>query len=143
MLKSLIVSLLITLSSAHIYGQKVQIKKDQVYLEGKPILKYNKINLAQVSFYSLSGEEILFYHSVENAIGHKNEETYVVLNFIPLKTKVRISDYSRIASAGIKKAMEKLIKWLLADQVLTVSGELNLQKLELFRQKYQESKYYQ
>ena len=38
-----------------------------------------------------------------------------------------------------KKSMEKLIKWLLKEKVLTNDGELNPDRLAIFKEKYDQN----
>ncbi len=140
MYRSLTLSLILLFSLAGTHAQVVKIKKDNVLLNGTAILKYNKINLAQVSFYSLNGDELLFYQTLEHCYGQRADDDCMVLNFVTAKIKFRVSDWSRIASLGVNNAMEKLIRWLVQDKVLSETGELNLEKLALFRDKYEDTR---
>lgn len=137
--KLLILLLLVSFSVITAHAQVVKIKKDNVMLNGTPILKIKKINLAQVSFYSLNGDELLFYHYIDQCYTRKSDAECMALNFVTAKIKFRVSDFSRIASLGLNNAMEKLIKWLVQDKVLNESGELNLEKLALFREKFEDN----
>ena len=42
---------------------------------------------------------------------------------------------------AINKAMEKLVKWFIEDKVLSENGELDLDKLSLFRDKYEDTRH--
>ena len=63
-------------------AQKVEIKDDKVLVDGKEILKYEKINIFQHSFYSLTDdEEILMYKFNDNETKSYHEDDYIILNF--------------------------------------------------------------
>lgn len=138
--KSLIILLVLSFSMTYSHGQVVKIKKDNVLLNGNAILKYKKINLGEVSFYSLNGDELLFYQSLTHCYSQRADDDCMALNFVTAKIKFRVSNWDRIASLGLNNAMEKLIKWLVQDKVLTETGELNPEKLALFRDKYEDTR---
>jgi hypothetical protein len=120
-------------------AQDIKVKNNEVYLNNQLFLKYKKTNLMQISFYSLAGDEILFYHLDENNTA-KEEDDFFVLHFLTVKRKVAISDFSRITSLGVKKLMERLISWLVQDKVLNAAGEVSLENLDIFSQKYEDTK---
>lgn len=122
------------------FSQEVTIVKDKVFLDGKEILKYEKVNLAQYSFYSLDTDEELFMLKLlDNGTSSYTEDDYFVLNFLTEKIKIETGDFSHIATYfNPKKAMIKLINWLLKEKVLSTEGEINRDKLEIFHDKYHE-----
>lgn len=105
------------------------IKNNTVFLNGSKILNFKKINIAQCSFYSLDGKEVLFYRSTDN---------FVTFHFIQENIKVQTTDATRFMAPRFQKSMEKLINWLLDDQVLNTDGSINPEKLNIFKQKYHE-----
>ena len=136
--KSLIILLTLSFCMTFSFGQVVKIKKDNVFLNGNAILKYKKINLSEVSFYSLNGDELLYYQIINHCYSQREDDDCMALNFVTAKVKFRVSNFGRIASMGLKNAMEKLIKWFIEDKVLSENGELDLDKLSLFRDKYED-----
>jgi hypothetical protein len=134
-----IISLITTFSMS---AQKVEIKDDKVLLDGKQILKYEKINIIQHSFYTLDDNEILLYKDHDNETPRYNEDDFFSLNFLTEKTKVETTDYTRIV-AGIgmnsRKNMEKLISWLIKEKVLSTDGVLNPERIKIFFEKYDEN----
>jgi len=124
-------------------AQKVEIKDDKVLVDGKEILKYEKINILQHSFYSLTDdEEILMYKFNDNETQSYHEDDYIILNFLTAKKKIETTDVMKAVSGmglNSKKNMEKLIAWLIKEKVLDVNGVLNTNKLDTFYEKYNEN----
>ena len=123
------------------YSQEVELKKDIVYLDGKALLKYEKINLLQYSFFSLDDEELLLYRFSDNETRDYMDDDYFILNFLNEKKKIESTDKSRVISGlGMNSAknMKKLITWLLKEKVLGTDGKINPEKLDVFEQKFQE-----
>lgn len=123
------------------YSQEVVIKDDKVLLDGKQILKAEKINVAQYSFFSMADdEEILLYRYMDNETQGYFDDDFYVLNFLTEKVKVESSDFTKIFNVmNSRKGMEKLIKWLLKERVINQNGELNTDRLAIFKEKYDEN----
>ncbi|MBW3524882.1 hypothetical protein [Chryseobacterium sp. NKUCC03_KSP] len=139
--KKLLTFSLLLLSFNFYFTQEVEIKDDKVLLDGKQILKAEKINMIEYSFYNLkSDDEILLYRQMDNGTSRYQDDDYYVLNFLTEKVKVESNDFYKIASfMNSKKSMEKLIKWLLKEKVLTIDGELNSDRLAIFKEKYDQN----
>lgn len=139
--KKLLTFSLLVLSFNFYFTQEVEIKDDKVLLDGKQILKAEKINMVEYSFYNLkSDDEILLYRQMDNETSRYQDDDYYVLNFLTEKVKVESNDFYKIASfMNSKKSMEKLIKWLLKEKVLTNDGELNPDRLTIFKEKYDQN----
>jgi AAA+ superfamily predicted ATPase len=122
------------------YSQEVEIKKDKVLLDGKEILRYEKENIFNQSFYSLTDdEEILHFRFSNNETQQYLEDDYFILDFLKEKIKVESSEvYRATVIMSSRKSSEKLIKWLLKDKVLNTDGTINSEKLDNFHQKYNE-----
>lgn len=133
-----IMSLFFTLFIAHTQAQNVQIKNKDVFINGKNVLKFEKINLYQCSFFTLDHKEVLFYKLHDKATGNNSNDTYMSLNFINENVKVETSDMSRIVAPSMRKSMQKLISWLVKDEVINTDGTINADKLKIFVQKYHE-----
>ncbi|WP_294304796.1 hypothetical protein [uncultured Chryseobacterium sp.] len=140
-IKKLFAFILLTISANLYFSQEVEIKDDKVLLDGKQILRAEKINMIQYSFYDLKNdEEILLYRAFDNETPKYVNDDYYSLNFLTEKVKVETNDFSKIASfMNSKKAMEKLIKWLLKEKVLTPEGELNADRVSIFKEKYDQN----
>lgn len=139
--KKILTFSLLVLSFNFYFTQEVEIKDDKVLLDGKQILKAEKINMVEYSFYNLkSDDEILLYRQMDNETSRYQDDDYYVLNFLTQKVKVESNDFYKIASfMNSKKSMEKLIKWLLKEKVLTNDGELNPDRLAIFKEKYDQN----
>ena len=122
--------------------KEVEIKDDKVLLDGTPILKYEKINILQHSFYSIeSDDEILLFKWHDNETSQYNEDDYIILNFLTAKVKVETTSVEHVISGlgmNSKKNMQKLVKWLIKEKVLDSKGNLNPEKLQTFYDKYNE-----
>jgi hypothetical protein len=124
-------------------AQNVEIKDDKVLVDGKEILKYEKVNFFQHSFYSLTDdEEILMYKYNDNESRDYKEDDYFILNFLTAKKKIECGDIQKVVTGlgmSSKKNMEKLVAWLLKEKVIDVNGVLNTNKLDTFYEKYNEN----
>lgn len=143
-MKKLLLAIVLTMvSGIAIYAQEreVEIDGDKVLLNGKVILKYEKINVAEHSFFTLNDDEIISYQLMDNGTPKIIEDNYFIINFLEQKTKVESTNFSRFISGlgmNSRKNMQKLIGWLLKDKVLNEDGTLNPEKIETFFAKYNE-----
>ena len=88
-MNKLFLSIAFILIGSFINAQEVEIKDDKILLDGTPILKYEKINILQHSFYSIeSDDEILLFKWHDNETSQYNEDDYIILNFLTAKVKV-------------------------------------------------------
>jgi len=142
-MKKLFLTITLLISSiSFLNAQEVEIKDDKVLLDGTPILKYEKINILQHSFYSLeSDDEILLFKWHNNETDQYSDDDYIILNFLTAKTKVESTSVEHvIAGIGMnsRKNMQKLVKWLLKEKVIDAKGNLNPEKVQTFYDKYNE-----
>ncbi|WP_228435756.1 hypothetical protein [Chryseobacterium pennipullorum] len=123
------------------FSQEVTIKDDKVLLDGKQILKAEKINAAQYSFFSMKDdEEILLYRYMDNETPRYVNDDYFILNFLTEKIKIESTDLAKIANfMNSRKGMEKLVRWLLKERVINHDGELNADRIVVFKEKYDEN----
>ncbi|WP_431611865.1 hypothetical protein [Chryseobacterium sp. 'Rf worker isolate 10'] len=139
--KRLLTFFLLMISCNLYFSQDVTIKDDKVLLDGKQILKAEKINVAQYSFFSMKDdEEVLLYRYMDNETPRYVSDDYFILNFLTEKVKVESTDLGKISNfMNSKKGMEKLVKWLLKERVINQEGELNPDRLAIFKDKYHEN----
>jgi hypothetical protein len=123
------------------FSQDVTIKDDKVLLDGKQILKAEKINLAQYSFFSMKNDdEILMYKYMDNETPSYVSDDYFILNFLTEKVKIESKDLGKVSNfMNSRKGMEKIIRWLLKERVINQEGELNPDRLAVFKEKYDEN----
>ncbi len=123
-------------------AQEVEILENKVVLDGKEILKYEKLSFSQHSFYSLDDNEILLYKYNDNETPKYTDDDYLVLNFLTAKKKVETKDTMHsVSGIGLnsKKNMQKLLSWLLKEKVIGTDGQLNLDRVDVFYEKYNEN----
>ncbi|KMQ67637.1 hypothetical protein ACM39_12305 [Chryseobacterium sp. FH2] len=139
--KKLVPFFLFILSFNLYFSQEIIIKDDKVLLDGKQILKVEKINAAQYSFFSMQDdEEILLYKYMDNETPKYVNDDYFILNFLTEKVKIESTDISKIANfMNSRKGMEKLVRWLIKERVLSHDGELNPDRVQVFKEKYDEN----
>lgn len=133
--------MLLIAGAAFLNAQKIEIKDDKVLLDGKAILKSEKINVFQYSFYTLDDNEIVMFRMFDNETPQYQADDYYVINFIEQRIKVQCTDFSRVISGlgmNSKKSMEKLIGWLFKEKVLTPEGTVNPDRVGVFYDKYDE-----
>lgn len=133
--------MLLIAGAAFLNAQKIEIKDDKVLLDGKAILKSEKINVFQYSFYTLDDNEIVMFIMFDNETPQYQADDYYVINFIEQRTKVQCTDFSRVVSGlgmNSKKNMEKLMGWLFKEKVLTPEGTVNPDRVGVFYDKYDE-----
>lgn len=123
------------------FSQDVTIKDDKVLLDGKQILKTEKISLAQYSFFSVNNDdEILMYKYMDNETPSYVSDDYFILNFLTEKVKVESKDLGKVSNfMNSRKGMEKLVRWLLKERVINQDGELNPERVAIFKEKYDEN----
>ncbi|MNU98701.1 hypothetical protein D3C71_888170 [compost metagenome] len=135
-MKKVLLSLLL-LGFNHLYAQEVELSKEnKVIVDGKEVLKYEKIDNWQYSFYNLGGDEILMFKYQNNQTQDDQTDDYFTLNFLTRHKKVETSDFSLIYAANSKKNMQKLIKLLMKEKVLDMNGVIDTNKLDVFYEKY-------
>ncbi|KFF09814.1 hypothetical protein IW15_22470 [Chryseobacterium soli] len=133
--------MLLIAGAAFLNAQKIEIKDDKVLLDGKAILKSEKINVFQYSFYTLDDNEIVMFRMFDNETPQYQADDYYVINFIEQRVKVQCTDFSRVVSGlgmNSKKSMEKLMAWLFKEKVLTPEGTVNPDRVGVFYDKYDE-----
>ncbi|ASE63915.1 hypothetical protein H3Z85_11295 [Chryseobacterium indologenes] len=140
-LNRLLAFFILMISSNLYFSQNVTIKDDKVLLDGKQILKAEKLSLAQYSFFSMKNDdEILMYKYMDNETPSYVSDDYFILNFLTEKVKVESGDLGKVSNfMNSRKGMEKIIRWLLKERVINQDGELNSDRLAVFKEKYDEN----
>ena len=140
-LNRLLAFFILMISSNLYFSQNVTIKDDKVLLDGKQILKAEKLSLAQYSFFSMKNDdEILMYKYMDNETPSYVSDDYFILNFLTEKVKVESGDLGKVSNfMNSRKGMEKIIRWLLKERVINQDGKLNSDRLAVFKEKYDEN----
>ena len=128
----------ITLATNIAFAQIAKLENDKVLYDGKPILRFEKMN-SNYSFYSLeTDDEILYYtYDFNGTSAYVHDDVYT-LNFLTEKIKIESRYFEQIGSISTKKSMQKLIELLVKEKVLSLDGKINREKLEIFYDKYNE-----
>jgi hypothetical protein len=137
-----IITSIFLITTIFINAQKIEIKGNDVLLDGNTILKSEKINAGQYSFYSLDDNEILMYKWFDNETPKYQDDDYYILNFLEQKVKVQSTDFTKVVSGigmNSKKNMEKMLTWLLKEKVLLTDGKLNPDRVNVLFEKYDEN----
>ncbi|MCQ9637048.1 hypothetical protein MP477_19055 [Chryseobacterium sp. WG23] len=137
-----LLALFLLMISCNLYfSQDVVIKDNKVMLDGKQILKAEKISLAQYSFFSMKNDdEILLYKYMDNETPSNVRDDFFILNFLTEKVKVESTDLGKVSNfMNSRKGMEKVLRWLLKERVINYDGELNPDRVAVFKEKYDEN----
>ncbi|MCJ7934700.1 MAG: hypothetical protein MUW56_14000 [Chryseobacterium sp.] len=135
-------ALFLLIISCNLYfSQEIVIKDDKVLLDGKQILKAEKINAAQYSFFSMKDdEEVLLYRYMDHETPRYVNDDDFILNFLTEKTQVESTAMAKTAHfMNSRKGMEKLVRGLLKERMINHDGELNPERVAVFKDKYHEN----
>jgi hypothetical protein len=144
MKKQILTLLFIPLMYNFSYSQEVEIIDDKVLVENKAILRYEKSNFFNHSFFSLGSdeEEVIFYSYNQNETPSYSADDYFAINFLFEKIKVESKNIRKVTTGlgmNSRKNMEKLLIWLLKEKVLNIDGTINNEKVKIFQDKYNEN----
>lgn len=88
--KASLAAILLIMPLAVLFSQDIDFKDKKVLLDGNSILKYERVDALQLSFYSLENDdEVLMYKFFDNGTSLKDDD-YYVLNFLTEKKKDRV-----------------------------------------------------
>ena len=132
MKKSTFVVLALLLSLG-VNAQKVKLKKDEVLLDGKAILKYEKESwgVHKIHLFSLDTEEEL----IEVNNNHNETREFFDDDFV----QIRFLSTGQIVEMKVRKTFRKMIEWLLKKKIITPDGQVDESKLDLFVKNYDEN----
>lgn len=106
------------------FSQKVKLKKEVIYIEGKEALSFEKKS-----------------HNNEYAIyelNTKNEIVNVVSNVNEGYKKIIFTESKKSLETTLGYWNSSFIKWLIEQNVLSIDGKLNSNKIDYFIEKYDE-----
>ena len=124
-LKNILTILLLVLSINTILGQKIKIKKGNIFIDGTKCLSTDGDPL-NISFYDIEGEEIIFMKYLDTKYG----ENYMKVTFLDQKLS--------LTSKSIVFTRKMLIRRLLATKTIE-DCKLNPDKVERFILKFDEN----
>ena len=138
---TLFAAILFSLACTRASAQEVEAKSSRILLDGKEILRYDKINNSEISFYSLKDdEELVMFKFNNNGTVENMSDDFFTLNFLKERIKVRSKDISHISVglSGVNKMIKKIAAWLLKEKVVTADGAIDKDHAEIFYDKYNE-----
>jgi hypothetical protein len=126
-LKLFLIVILLAASSITSSAQKIELKKGQVVIDSKPVLRYTTNGWTSESvFYSLRTENMILRVQVD----HSQYGGHVSIEFP--QNNISFDSQKILYGMSPKPFLQKLIK----QGVLTTEGEINYEKAEQFRNKY-------
>lgn len=140
-MKKIIICLTLLATINILNAQKIEIKDNNVLLDGKKILNAKKINSSQYSFYNNVNNEILMYKYNDNETPGYESDDFITLNFLQENLKIETTDTEKACSGfcmNSKKNMEKLLTWLVKEKVITSDGNIDTNKANILHSKYDE-----
>lgn len=114
-------------------AQKVDIKKNDILIDGNSTLKLEKINLAEYSITDKNDTEILHFQTKQDA---ETGQTYLFFYFTQIKEKVESNNVGRITGLGYKAMMKNMLTWLVKDKVIGTDGSIDAAQVAVFKDKY-------
>lgn len=117
----------------------ITVKNNHVWLNGKNILQYKKVQANELSFYNLQNEEVLVYFIKDKSTKIDPYNSYVIINFLQERIKITCDFSERLMTTfGLdsQKSAEKLLNWLYSEKVINPDGSINREKAEAFQWKY-------
>ncbi len=132
-MKTVFLFLSLLLSFSMVNAQKIKLKKGNILLDGKEIMKFEREDWGtqKISLYTLSDnkEQILM-------IKNKNETPrYFDDDFVQIKF-LQSGDMVEMKST---KSWKGIIKWLIKQNVISEDGIINEENLPLFVKNYDEN----
>jgi hypothetical protein len=128
----IVVFCLITLPGA-LFAQKVKIKEDKVFIDEKEVFIYKGAKYGFSLCNKSTGEELIFIKENQGTIKEgpdEDKDNFIVYNFLKEKIKVEIAKYYSPKSC---------IAFLFNEGVFDMEGNLNSEKITLFKEKYDEA----
>ena len=113
------------------FSQKIELKKGKILLDNKEILNYTVENRqTEFTISNLSGEELLFVIDYENQTTGYRADDYYKINFTNNKIKLE--------SSNLQATWKKFVEWLYKNKVFDNNGIFILEKIEIFKETYDE-----
>jgi len=125
---NLLVFLLLAVTSS-MHAQKVKLKKDKAFIEDVHVFNTEKRIAEWVSLIDKETEEELIFIRVEYG-SKQGKEDYTIYKFIKEDIVVEVSGYN---------LLKNLVKFLYKNKVFDLEGNLDLDKIELLKTKFDEN----
>lgn len=132
-MKKFIVLIIVILTANITCAQKVKLKKDQVLLDGKAIMSFEKEmwGVHKIHLYTLNTQDEL----IEINNNDNETERYYDDDFV----QIRFLTQGKIVELKMNKSFKKVIEWLLKKKIIDSNGSLLEENIDLFVKNYDEN----
>ena len=115
-----------------INAQKVKLKNEKISIDGKEVLKYEKIDMNNIVLYPIDKDsEIIQISRMDNETNDIGDD-YVKFYFIESKLKLESNSIGR-------RGWEYYIEWLVKNKVIDSDGILNKERVEQVVSRFDEN----
>ena len=115
-----------------IIAQKVKLKNEKISIDGKEVLKYEKIDMNNIVLYPIDKDsEIIQISRMDNETNDIGDD-YVKFYFIESKLKLESNSIGR-------RGWEYYIEWLVKNKVIDSDGILNKERVEQVVSRFDEN----
>ena len=115
-----------------INSQKVKLKNEKISIDGKEVLKYEKIDMNNIVLYPIDKDsEIIQISRMDNETNDIGDD-YVKFYFIESKLKLESNSIGR-------RGWEYYIEWLVKNKVIDSDGILNKERVEQVVSRFDEN----
>jgi len=132
-MKKAIFTSIVLLLSLTVNAQKIKLKKGEVLLDGKAIMKYEKEiwGVHKMHLFSLDTEDELI------EINHNDNETkrYYDDDFV----QIRFLSSGELVEMKMDKSFKKMIEWLIKKKIIATDGKVIENNIALFVKNYDEN----
>ncbi|MDM1046419.1 hypothetical protein HX004_16490 [Myroides sp. 1354] len=134
MMKTLYFTLVALFFTSILVGQEVKFKNKSVFIDKQEALRYEQPFLAdEITFKKLdSQEEVVYIKPAREDRGKYNEIVYYTLVFVQEKVSFETQKFNQ-------KGMKSIFKQLVKEGVVLPDGTVNIEAMERFKVKYEDS----
>lgn len=119
--------LVIVITFSSVNAQKIKLKKGEVLLDGKAIMKYERysMDIQKLELYSLdSDEELISINKNNNETSGYYDDDYIQIKFLTVGEIVE--------NKMTAKSFKYFIGWLIKKKIISTDGTLNEKNIPLF-----------
>lgn len=133
MIKKTALLLTLLLLATIAQAQKVKLKKDQVLLDGKAIMSYEKEmwGVHKIHLFTLdTQDELIEINNNDNETDKYYDDDFVQIRFLTQGKMVELKS---------NKSFKKMIEWLIKKKIIDTNGTLLVDNIDLFVKNYDEN----
>lgn len=115
---------------ASLWAQDIDYKKDQVFVDNVAKFNFDRRHASTLfSLYKLDTKDEIIFMSLQNIGSTATGAKYIKLVFIGKDVTVETESLVGVS-------WKKIIKMLLEEKVLDLDGNINMERLKIFAEKY-------